>query len=130
MSCGRYDKPIGVAEYEGCEWRGLFGFAGDWEGLITVTCMLSFDDSKYEPVNPLQSLLNITTLKLALFAKCAIYDKSWLFFQFIIQSVYFCCIVALSGVKTRWAERLFIRKVIIFNGAHELGFASVGKIWF
>ena len=36
--------------------------------------MVSFGDSKHEPVKPLQSLLNVTTLKLALSAKCTIHD--------------------------------------------------------
>src|SRR5690554_8069702 len=40
----------------------------------TVTCMVSFGDSKHEPVKPLQSLLDVTLLKLALSAKCTIHD--------------------------------------------------------
>jgi len=41
---------------------------------ITVTCMVSFGDSKHEPVEPLHSLLDVTPLKLALSAKCTIHD--------------------------------------------------------
>lgn len=36
--------------------------------------MVSYGDSKYEPVKPLQSLLNVTPTKLALSAKCTIHD--------------------------------------------------------
>jgi hypothetical protein len=36
--------------------------------------MVSFGDSKHEPVKPLQSLLNVTPLNLALSAKCTIHD--------------------------------------------------------
>src|SRR5690554_2562190 len=41
---------------------------------LTFTCMVSFGDSKHEPVKPLQSLLNVTPFKLALSAKCTIHD--------------------------------------------------------
>jgi len=41
---------------------------------ITVTCMVSFGDSKHETVKPLQSLLGLIPLKLALSAKCTIHD--------------------------------------------------------
>ena len=40
----------------------------------TVTCMVSFGASKHEPVEPLQSLLDVMPLKLALSAKCTIHD--------------------------------------------------------
>jgi len=36
--------------------------------------MVSFGDSKHEPIEPLQSLLDVTPLKLALSAKCTIHD--------------------------------------------------------
>jgi len=36
--------------------------------------MVSFGDLKHEPVEPLQSLLDVTPLKLALSAKCTIHD--------------------------------------------------------
>jgi hypothetical protein len=36
--------------------------------------MVSFGDSKHEPVKPLQSLLNAIPLKLTLSAKCTIHD--------------------------------------------------------
>ena len=35
---------------------------------------MSFGDSKHKPVKPLQSLLDVTPLKLALSAKCTIHD--------------------------------------------------------
>jgi len=41
---------------------------------VTVTCMVSFGDSKHKPVKPLQSLFGVTPLKLALSAKCTIHD--------------------------------------------------------
>jgi hypothetical protein len=48
--------------------------------------MVSFGDSKHEPVKPLQSLLDVTPLKLALSAKCTIHDvANWrLFVQIYI----------------------------------------------
>lgn len=36
--------------------------------------MVSFGDSKHEPVKPLHRLLDVTPLKLALSAKCTIHD--------------------------------------------------------
>jgi len=36
--------------------------------------MVSFGDSKHKPVEPLQGLLNVAPLKLALSAKCTIHD--------------------------------------------------------
>jgi len=51
------------------------------ENLKTVTCMVSFGDSKHEPVKPLHSLLDVTPLKLALSAKCTIHDvRHWAWF--------------------------------------------------
>ena len=37
-------------------------------------CMVSFGDSKHEPVKQLQRLLDVKPLKLALSAKCTIHD--------------------------------------------------------
>ena len=46
--------------------------------------MVSFGDSKHKPVEPLQSLLDITPLKLAISAKCTIHDvvPSYFFISF------------------------------------------------
>lgn len=50
----------------------------------TVTCMVSFGDSKHEPVKPLQRLLDVTPLKLALSAKCTIHDvTAWCSFIYV-----------------------------------------------
>ena len=42
--------------------------------LVTVTCMVSFGDSKHEPVKPLHRLIDVTHMILALSAKCTIHD--------------------------------------------------------
>lgn len=41
---------------------------------VMVTCMVSFGESKHKPVKPLQSLLDVIPLILALSAKCTIHD--------------------------------------------------------
>ena len=58
--------------------------------------MVSFGDSKHEPVKPLHRLLDVTPLKFALSAKCTIHDVvGWPYLYFIILSkiewfVYHC----------------------------------------
>ena len=52
---------------------------------LTVTCMVSFGDSKHEPVKSLHRLLDATPSILALSAKCTIHDVS--VSLFIFQSV-------------------------------------------
>lgn len=51
----------------------------------TVTCMVSFGASKHEPVEPLHRLLNVTTLKLALSAKCTIHDVVGMWFIILMR---------------------------------------------
>jgi hypothetical protein len=41
---------------------------------ITVTCMVSFGDSKHKPVKTPHRLLDVIAFKLALYAKCTIHD--------------------------------------------------------
>ncbi len=55
--------------------------------------MVSFGDSKHEPVEPLQSLLDVTPLKLALSAKCTIRD--------VVRSVFLApaCLSVSIGLK-------------------------------
>src|SRR5690554_3121962 len=62
-----------------CLWVAL-----KW--LLTVTCMVSFGDSKHKPVKPLHRLLCVTPLILALSAKCTIHDvTNWpLFIKVLI----------------------------------------------
>ncbi len=48
--------------------------------------MVSFGDSKNEPIKPLQSLFGVTPLKLALSAKCTIHDVMPSPFIFVINS--------------------------------------------
>ncbi len=53
--------------------------------------MVSFGDSKHEPVKPLQSLLGVTRSNIALSAKCTIHDvANWrLFVQIYFFLLYF-----------------------------------------
>ena len=54
---------------------------------LTVTCMVSFGDSKHKPVKPLHRLLDVTPSKLALSAKCTIHDvTAWCSFIYVIFS--------------------------------------------
>jgi len=69
--------------------------------LVTVTCMVSFGDSKHEPVKPLHSLLDVTPLKLALSAKCTIHDvTAWCSFI----SVFFLSICYYFSVCRAWGQ--------------------------
>jgi hypothetical protein len=52
--------------------------------------MVSFGDSKHEPVKPLQNLLDVTPLKLALSAKCTIHDVvCWALFIVRLLSIFY-----------------------------------------
>src|SRR5690554_2180673 len=79
--------------------------------------MVSFGDSKLEPVEPPQCLLNVTPSNLALSAKCTIHDvRGWCLF--IIHSLSDCyCFLNLSF------EALLFPKKIVFR----VGKKSVGK---
>ncbi|MFW5804577.1 MAG: hypothetical protein ACOCWG_05050, partial [bacterium] len=63
-----------------------FGLSKCW---VTVTCMVSFGDSKHEPVKPLRRLLDVTPLILALSAKCTIHDVGcWCLLYLIVNHLF------------------------------------------
>ena len=68
--------------------------------------MVSFGDSKHETIKPLQSLLDVTPLKLALSAKCTIHDVC---FRALLSSVLLCVWATILFDKFWFVCRLFVR---------------------
>lgn len=97
--------------------------------------MVSFGDSKHKPVKPLQSLLNVMPLKLALSAKCFIYDVGCWFFYISLSFNYLAFFLIKCHYATTYPRNtnlfcFFVRwQKCLWQNVGRRGGSSSRKLW-